>query len=66
MDGEVRISKGEQMNDELLRLEALKLAIKTISPNAHDPKRHLLAHAEIIFDYIKTGKYQINIVESSG
>ena len=54
------------MNDELLRLEALKLAIKTISPNAHDPKRHLLAHAEIIFDYIKTGKYQINIVESSG
>jgi len=52
------------MNDELLRLEALKLAVQTLSPNTYDRQRTLLACAETIFGYIKSGKYEINVVAS--
>lgn len=42
------------MNEELIRLEALKLASKTIEPN--DDYRSLFSRAEEIYRYIKTGQ----------
>jgi hypothetical protein len=48
------------MNDELLRLEALKLAVQTSSPNTHEAS--FLVRADEIFNYIKTGEYSIATV----
>ncbi|MBI3159121.1 MAG: hypothetical protein HYZ26_05945 [Chloroflexi bacterium] len=44
------------MNDELLRLEALKLSAMTADANTD--KSALVVRAKAIFEYIKTGRYQ--------
>ncbi len=49
------------MNDEVLRLEALKLAAQTLSPNAYSARQSLLVTAKLIFEYIKKGKYALDV-----
>lgn len=51
------------ISDEMLRLEALKIAVQTLSPNSGH-ESGLIMLAKEIFDYIKTGVYKENIVKS--
>ncbi len=44
-----------KVSDEMLRLEVLRLAAQTASPNMHEGS--LLIRAEELFHYIKTGEY---------
>ena len=52
-----------RMNDEILRLEALKLAAQTLNPNSDD--RGLIARADDIYVHIKTGKNEQDVVEEN-
>lgn len=48
------------MNAEIIRLEAVKIAAQTLDPNMDF--NGLLAHAEDIYIFVKTGKRYENVV----